>query len=211
MSDDKRIKIDGISRLVLATGNARKLAELQALLRGFDTEIVGLTAFPGIPRVDETGSTFAENAELKAAQYAIAANTFAIADDSGLEVNELDGRPGIHSARFGGPGLSDRERTAKLLEEMRCIPSGRRNARFTAAISLAAPDGKIAGTFYGYCYGSIALEPRGHNGFGYDPVFIPENSRRTFAELPDEAKAELSHRSRAMAKLIEFLPHFTGV
>lgn len=204
-------KVPGLSRLLIATGNEGKAREIARILHGLDIEIVDLRSLGRIDSVEETGSTFAENAELKAAGYASSAGLFTLADDSGLEVAELGGRPGVFSARYGGSHLSDRERSELLLGEMSAIPSGRRNARFVAAVSLADPSGKIVRTFHGSCYGSIADAPRGEHGFGYDPIFVPENWRRTFGELPDEIKSSLSHRSRALSKLIEFLPDFTGV
>jgi XTP/dITP diphosphohydrolase len=196
--------------LLLATGNPGKTAELRNLLSGIKVELIDLSAFPAIEPVPETGSTFRQNAELKATGYAKATEMYAVADDSGLEVFALDGEPGVHSARYGGPGLDDRGRTNLLLENMRHLSEKQRAARFVSAISLADPDGKILFTGEAYCPGSIAQNPRGNNGFGYDPVFLPDGYSETFGELSDDVKSKISHRSKASDLFIRFLLDFTG-
>lgn len=200
-----------LTTLLLATGNAGKTAELRKLLSNIEVELIDLSSFPAIESIPETGITFRENAEIKASGYAKAAGMYAVADDSGLEVFALAGEPGVHSARYGGPGLDDRGRTDLLLENMLHRAGNERAAQFTAAISLARPDGKILHTCEASCPGSISQIQAGDNGFGYDPVFIPEGYDRTFGELSDAIKGKISHRSRATALFIRFLLDFTGV
>lgn len=196
--------------LLLATGNAGKTAELRNLLSGIEVELIDLSAFPAIEPVPETGSTFSENAEIKASGYAKATGIYSVADDSGLEVFALGGEPGVHSARYGGSGLDDRGRTHLLLENMRHLSEKERAARFVSAISLADPDGKILFTGEAYCPGTIAQNPSGDNGFGYDPVFLPDGYSETFGELSADVKSKISHRSRATSLFIRFLLDFTG-
>lgn len=197
--------------LVLATGNAGKTAELRNLLSNIKVELVDLSAFPTIESVPETGTSFRENAEIKASGYARAAEMYAVADDSGLEVFALGGEPGVHSARYGEAGLDDRGRSRLLLKNMRDRAGNERAAQFTAAISFARPDGKILYTCEASCPGSIAQKPSGSGGFGYDPVFIPEGYDQTFGELSEAVKHKISHRSRATTLFIRFLLDFTGV
>lgn len=197
--------------LLLATGNAGKTAELRKLLSGIDVELIDLSAFPSVESVPEIGTTFRENAEIKASGYAKATGMYAVADDSGLEVFALGGEPGVYSARYGGPGLDDRGRTDILLENIRDIKENERSARFASAISLADPDGNILFTGEGHCSGSIIEKPAGNNGFGYDPVFVPLGYNETFGELSDDIKHKISHRSRATHLFIRFLLDFTGV
>jgi len=198
-------------RLVIATTNSGKMAEFRALLALRDMELLALTDFPPMPEVDESASSYADNARLKA--HAAAAHTRlpALADDSGLEVDALDGAPGVRSARYaadGGRGRGDTANTALLLERMRDVADGRRTARFRCLIVVATPEGRelIAS---GTCEGQIAHEPRGIHGFGYDPVFYDPASAATFAELPPARKHAISHRARACdalrSHLIDFL------
>jgi XTP/dITP diphosphohydrolase len=196
--------------LLLATGNAGKTAELRNLLSAIEVELVDLSAFPIIESIPETGSTFRENAEIKASGYAKATGMFAVADDSGLEVFALGRKPGVHSARYGGPGLDDRGRTHLLLENMSHLSEKERSAQFASAISLADPDGEILFTGEANCPGSIAQKPAGVGGFGYDPVFIPEGYNETFGELSADIKDKISHRSEATRLFIRFLLDFTG-
>ena len=196
--------------LLLATGNAGKTVELRKLLSGIPVDLIDLSVFVSVGQVAETGSTFRENAEIKASGYAKATGVYAVADDSGLEVFALGGEPGVHSARYGGPGMNDSERTELLLENMRHLSINDRSAQFTAAISLARPDGEILYTCDAVCPGSIALSPVGNNGFGYDPVFIPEGFDLTFGELSHGVKLKISHRSKASAIFVRFLLDFTG-
>jgi XTP/dITP diphosphohydrolase len=195
--------------IVIATGNPGKVRELEQLLAEIPVTLKGLTDFPGITDVDETGSTFAENAELKAVGYARQTSRWTLADDSGLEVAALGGRPGVHSARYGGD-VGFEEKWLLLLEEMSRSGNGRRDARFVCSMVLADETGRVLFTAEGECRGQIAPEPRGRGGFGYDPIFVPEGFDKTFGELPDQIKAQISHRARASAKIIRYLLDFTG-
>jgi XTP/dITP diphosphohydrolase len=184
-------------RLLVATRNPGKLREYDKLLKGCGYNLVGLEDYPGLD-VEETGATFEENARLKAVTCAHTTGLLALADDSGLEVDALGGAPGVYSARYAGPGASDADRLHKLLAALRNVPPGQRAARFRCVIALAWPDGRYE-TFAGVCEGEIAFEPKGHNGFGYDPIFYMPEHGKTMAELPEEFKNQISHRARAMA------------
>ncbi len=196
-------------RLLLASGNAGKAREIAALLDGSGWELVtpagaGLTREQGAGvEVIETGRSYLENAVRKAVAYCRAGHMPALADDSGLEVDALDGRPGVLSARYGGPGLrSDAERTALLLRELDGVPPARRGARFRAVIVVALPGDRTV-TREGVLEGRIALAPRGESGFGYDPVFeLPDG--RTLAEAGEE-KQRISHRAVAIRAMIDVL------
>jgi XTP/dITP diphosphohydrolase len=161
-------------------------------------EVLSLADYPSIPEADETGSTFTENAILKAVHAARFTGEMALADDSGLEVDGLGGLPGINSSRFAGPGATDTQRNELLLERMKDVPDEERSARFRCVAALVSPSGG-AQTFDGVCEGRIIHRPHGEHGFGYDPLFyIPEHGK-TMAELPPELKNRISHRARAMA------------
>ena len=184
-------------KLCLGTTNRGKQRELVELLGDWTGEIVfpqdlGLTL-----DVEETGQTFAENATQKALAYARAAGMPALADDSGLEVDALDGAPGIYSARYAGPGASDEERYRKLLAALAGTPPEARTARFRCAVAVAQPGGQVV-VAEGKCEGVIAFAPRGENGFGYDPVFYMPSLDQTMAELSAETKNRISHRARAI-------------
>ncbi len=196
------------SKILLATNNQGKVAELHDLISGFPLELLSLTDFPGIMEVDETGSTFAENARLKAIGYALQTNTPALADDSGLEVDALDGRPGVLSARYGGENLSFAEKMALILAEIQASEASDRRARFVCSIAIADAEGKMLFSADGICEGQIADSPRGSGGFGYDPIFIPDGFDLTFGELARSTKQSISHRSRAFQQIIPFLRHF---
>jgi XTP/dITP diphosphohydrolase len=186
--------------LVVATGNAGKLAELRALLAPLPLRVAGLAEFAPVAFPDE-GDDYAANAEAKARAAARALALPALGDDSGLEVEALGGAPGPRSARYGGPGLADADRTALLLRELGAR-GGDRRARFVCVAALALPDGAVR-TARGACEGRIGTAPRGANGFGYDPVFEPDGpGGRTFAELGAEEKDHLSHRGRAVRALL---------
>ena len=198
-----------IFRFVAATRNQGKVRELEGLFQGLNIDLVSLREFEGIQEVDETGRTFLENAKLKASGYAAQCKAFTIADDSGLEVDALGGAPGVHSARYAGNDTLYPEKIAKLLSELEGRNS--RRARFVCEIAVADAQGNILFTADGICHGSIADVPRGANGFGYDPVFIPEGQTQTFAELSSEIKQEISHRARAAKKIIRYLLDFIEV
>lgn len=183
--------------IVLATRNENKVRELAAMLAGLPIRLESIGSYPDAPDVEETGATFAENAVLKAKAAAQHTGLWAMADDSGLEVDALDGQPGVYSARFAGPGATDADNNEKLLKLMADVPDDRRTARFRCAIALAAPDGRIF-VDEGTCEGRIARAPRGEGGFGYDPLFVVPELGRTFAELPAAEKDRISHRGRAL-------------
>lgn len=185
--------------IVAATGNAHKLDEYRQLLDGQDVELRSLRDYPGYQEPEENGSTFKENASIKALAASKHCNALAFADDSGLEVEALDGRPGIHSSRYAP---TDTERIAKLLEEMK--GQSNRRARFVCVIAIAV-NGEVIETFEGEVKGTILDAPRGENGFGYDPVFQPDGFEKSFAELSRYEKNRISHRANAYAKVQEFV------
>lgn len=184
-------------RLLVATHNAGKLQEFREALGArfelLSADDVGLSEFP-----EETGASYEENALIKAGFVAASAGMPAIADDSGLEVDALDGAPGVYSARFGGPGLTDGERIAHLLRRLQRVDDAQRTARFVASIVLASPSGAVR-AFRGECAGRILQGPRGQGGFGYDPVFLSVELGKTFAEASLGEKRSVSHRGRALA------------
>uniref|UniRef100_A0A7C2WE21 dITP/XTP pyrophosphatase n=1 Tax=Thermorudis sp. TaxID=1969470 RepID=A0A7C2WE21_9BACT len=189
-------------RVVLASSNPGKLRELQSLLPP-EVEVVS-AAEAGVTLPPETGSTFAENALLKARAAAQQSGLIAIADDSGLEVDALGGEPGVRSARYAGPRASDADNIALLLKRLEGVPEGRRTARFRAAVALVAPGGsEFLGE--GVLEGQIVHAPRGQGGFGYDPVFQPLGENRTVAEMTLEEKNRVSHRAQALRQVIEAL------
>ena len=188
-------------RAVLASKNAHKLEEISKIVEQFDLQLV-LQSELGIDvDVEETGTTFEENSMLKARAVMEKSGLPAIADDSGLMVDALDGAPGIYSARFGGDRChSDRERYEYLLSLLENVPEERRTARFVSVITLLYPDGSAV-VARGECPGVILRGPRGENGFGYDPVFFVEEDGKTMAEMAPERKNEISHRARALQAL----------
>jgi XTP/dITP diphosphohydrolase len=184
--------------LVLATLNPAKGRELVALLGSVPFHIRMLADIPGARLPEETGTTYAENALVKARTAAEITGELALGDDSGLEVDALDGAPGLYTARFGGPGLDDRGRWELLLKRLAGMPPARRTARFRCVIALAGP-GWPERVVEGVAEGVIAESPRGTGGFGYDPVFFYPPLGRTFGELSDQEKALISHRGLALA------------
>lgn len=195
-----------MTTLVLATNNDGKIHEFRDLLAGLPGAVIaardaGVTTFP-----PEIGTTFAENARAKARYITAMTGHAALADDSGLVVDALDGAPGVRSARFGGEGLTDRDRYLFLLEKLRALPEASRGARFIAALACSLPDGTLLEA-EGRLEGSIATEPRGTAGFGYDPIFLVGGTDRTLAEMHEDEKNAISHRARAFAAL---RPHLIG-
>ncbi len=184
--------------LVIATRNKGKTFEIRELLKDFPVEIRNLDDFGTIPQVEEDGNTFEENAYKKASFAAKILGFPALADDSGLVTEALDGAPGIYSARYAGENATDQERCIKLLQEMK--GKSNRNAAFECVISLAVPTGHAL-TYEARCEGVIAEEPAGSNGFGYDPVFYYPQLKKTFAELTQAEKNQVSHRGKAFAEL----------
>ena len=195
-------------RLVLASGNRHKLAEAARILAPFGVEVVPAAALGAMPDVAEDGATFEDNALQKARAVRERLRTVTLADDSGLEVEGLDGEPGTRSARYAGPGATDADNNRKLLSELarRVIggdPAGRR-ARFVCVLALLNDKGE-AEIFRGECPGRIAAAPAGREGFGYDPLFVPDGHGRTFGEMGAEVKDRISHRARALAAMTAFL------
>jgi XTP/dITP diphosphohydrolase len=187
------------SEVVVATGNRGKLVEIRAILGDAGFRLSSLERFPALEMPDE-GDDYTENAIGKARFVAAATGLPAVGDDSGLEVDALDGRPGPHSARYGGTGLDDADRVNKLLEELAGVGTRERGARFVCIAAVATPDGQVD-VARGECAGMILTAPRGVGGFGYDPVFRPAGYDVSMAELPAEAKDRISHRGRAFAAL----------
>lgn len=184
-------------KLLIATNNPGKIEEYERLLVSLPVTVTFPAQEGLVLEVEETGDTFEDNAKLKALAFAQASRTLSLADDSGLEVDALDGAPGVHSARYGGPGATDEDRYRKLLAALTSVPEGQRSARFRCVIALARPDGTVA-TADGTCEGKIGAVPRGEHGFGYDPVFVVEGFRgQTMAELAPDIKNQISHRARA--------------
>lgn len=198
-------------RILLATNNQGKLREYQRLLA--DVPGLSLETMASLPApidVVEDRDTFFGNARKKATEIAAAAGVACLADDSGLEVDALDGRPGVFSARYSGPEATDGSNNDKLLHELRDVPDERRTARFRCAIVLVDAAGNELAAVDGACEGRIARAPRGTHGFGYDPVFIPDGYGRAMAELDPEEKNRISHRAHAAAKLVPLLRQLPG-
>lgn len=193
-----------MAKLLLATHNPGKAREMASLLLNTSFTLTTL-AREGIDlEVEETGCTLEQNAVLKAKGYSHASGLLTLADDSGLEVEALDGLPGVYSSRYAGPSATDDERVRYLLTKLEGIPTDRRGARFRCVIALADIKGRV-NVFHGSCEGEIALEPRGYGGFGYDPVFYLPQFQRTMAELSWEEKNNVSHRADAARQAIQAL------
>ena len=193
--------------VVIATRNSGKLREIRAILAPLELKILSLRDFPEIPEIIEDGQTFEENAVKKAAAVARQTGRMAIADDSGLAVDALQGRPGVFSSRYAGERATDAERYQKLLKEMTGTPQEKRGAAFICAMAVASPKGKTE-SVEGQCRGEIAFAPKGSHGFGYDPVFYLPERGKTMAELEPEVKNRISHRAQALEKLKQVLPNF---
>jgi XTP/dITP diphosphohydrolase len=189
-----------MKQVIIATKNAGKVREFQAILGKRGVEVKSLLDFPDCPDVEETGSTFAENAILKAEAMARYFNTTVIADDSGLSIDALGGRPGVYSARYAGEEKNDQKNIAKVLSELEGVPSAKRTARFHCALAVAAP-GRHTTVVEGTCEGYITEKPQGENGFGYDPIFYVPQKGKTMAQLSAEEKNQISHRAKALEKL----------
>ena len=189
-------------KVLAATNNAHKVEEFKNLLGFVELDIVQPKDIPNFPEIIEDGSTFEENSEIKALKSSNFACLPAFADDSGLVVDALGGRPGIYSARYAGEDATDTQRMEKLLEELK--DESNRTARFVCVIAIAM-NGKIIKTFRGEVEGVIAREPQGENGFGYDPIFIPTGYDTSFAELGSDIKDIISHRAQAMKGAKEFI------
>lgn len=191
-------------RLVIATNNPGKAREIAKILSDTGFDICSLSDYLPMSEPEETATTFAGNAEIKALAAANHTGELAIADDSGLVIDALDGAPGVYSSRFAGEGTTDEERNAKVLELLKDVPDDERTARFTAVAAVAEP-GRIIGTVEGTVEGIITHEPRGTNGFGYDPIFYVKELGKTTAELSPDEKNLISHRGKAFRAAKEIL------
>lgn len=194
----------------MATKNAGKIKEIELLLGDLPVVLRSLSDFPHVVEPAETGLTFAENARLKARYYAWQTNLRALADDSGLEVEALGDAPGVMSARYAGADAGDEEKIDKLLTELRETGSDNRQARFICAMAISDSRAEIEFETEGVCGGTIAFEPSGKNGFGYDPIFIPGGFYDTFGVLSADIKRKISHRARAAFTIIEYLRALTN-
>jgi XTP/dITP diphosphohydrolase len=189
--------------IVLATRNKKKIEEIKRIIPDLPITILSLDNFPDCPETVEDKNTFEGNAVKKAFEVCQCTGKPALADDSGLEVDALNGAPGVYSARYSGSG-NDVKNYEKVLEELKNVSDEKRGARFVCCMALAFPDGTIK-TFFGYSEGFLSRGPRGKTGFGYDPIFMPLGHKRTFAEMSGEEKDKLSHRGNALQKLAEYL------
>jgi len=196
--------------LLLGTRNPGKVVEIVSILADAGWSFRSLQEFADVAVATENATTYAENAIEKARFYALSTGLCALADDSGLEVEALGGAPGVFSARYAGDNASDADRRALLLAELSKVGDANRRARFVSAVALAHPDGEVLNLSEGICEGTLTFAPRGTNGFGYDPLFIPDGYDKTFAELSDTIKNRISHRARALMQTKEFLKSMTA-
>jgi XTP/dITP diphosphohydrolase len=199
-----------LRKLLVATHNPGKVREYRELLADLPLEVTYLDAEGITLEVEETGATFEANAVLKAQAYAQLSGLWTWADDSGLQVDALDGAPGVFSARYAGEGATDKDRFGKLLDALTGVPWDRRTARFRCTVALATPEGEVR-TADGKCEGVIAFGPVGDNGFGYDPVFYMPEQNATMAQLPAETKNQVSHRARASQTALVLLQEMLAV
>lgn len=190
--------------LLVATRNQGKVAEYSQILGSLDVAWLSLDDVGVDIEVKESGKTFEENALLKVKFYARESGLLTLADDSGLEVDALDGQPGVHTARFGGPGLTSEQRYQRLLDSLATVSWEQRTARFRCVVALAR-DQELLGTATGFCEGMIAFEPAGSGGFGYDPIFFLPDRNKTMAQLQPAEKHRISHRGRALASITPLL------
>jgi XTP/dITP diphosphohydrolase len=200
-----------ISELVLGTHNQKKLRELQQLVSHYAIMVRSLTEYPDAIVVPETGTTFVENARLKATVQAMHLQRWVLAEDSGLSVAALNGRPGVYSARYAGDDATDEANNHLLLHELAAVPEDKRAAWYTCQICLASPQGKVVFEATGQCHGRIALSAQGDHGFGYDPLFVVAEYHRTFGQLGPRVKQAISHRARAMRYLQSQLTQLLAV
>ncbi len=185
-------------KLVLATTNNGKVIEIKEKLKDYILTIESLHDYPAIPEIEENGKTFLENASIKANTVLRYTNLPVLADDSGLKIDFLDGKPGVYSSRWG---ITDQERIERVLKELKDTTEKQRRAHFVCAMSFVTPEGKSYNT-EGICSGKITLQPMGKNGFGYDPIFIPDGYDLTFSQLGKDVKNKISHRAIALEKMI---------
>ncbi len=196
--------MNSLQRIVLATHNKDKTAEFRKILSGLEIELTSLDEFPQVGEIEEDGETLEENALKKAREVFRVTGIPSLADDTGLEVFYLDKAPGVYSARYAGPGATYHDNVEKLLADMRGVPSRRRGAQFRCVLALV---GWIQPPLIseGVCQGVLTEEPRGPNGFGYDPIFVPAGLTQTYAELDAETKNSISHRGRAAKAMLELI------
>lgn len=194
-----------MTRLVLGTRNRKKRDELADLLKDLPLEVVDLSVHPDAPEIEETGSTFEENARLKAVGVARVLKQWVLAEDSGLVVPGLNGRPGVYSARYAGKHGDDEANNNRLLAELAPLPDDRRAAYYVCSAALANPNGEVIAVTEGRCHGEIIKERRGTGGFGYDPLFLVREYHRTFGELSLRVKQALSHRGKAIVQMRPWL------
>ena len=194
-----------MTQLLVGTQNPGKISEIKTIVGDVAFELISLANFAEIVTPIEDGSSYAENAIIKARMYSVQIGLLTLADDSGLEVEALGWKPGLFSARYAGEGATDADRRALLLSELSKTGVETRTARFVCAVAIADPRGKIINVSEGVCWGRVNTEARGEGGFGYDPLFIPDGYDQTFAELPNSVKNKISHRGRALARTREFL------
>jgi XTP/dITP diphosphohydrolase len=199
-----------VGELLLASSNSGKVRELTQLLEGLPVRLRNLSEFEAVPTVEETGETFDENASLKAVLYGRRTGLITLADDSGLEVEALEGAPGVRSARYAGAEATDEQRVMRLLEELKGKGDAERGALFVCVLALFDPAASGLRLFRGACRGRIAASARGSRGFGYDPVFVPEGYDLSFAQLPAQVKRRISHRALALADARNYLSLLFG-
>ena len=191
--------------LLLGTRNPGKVREITSILEGSGWSFCSLQEFDNVGSAEENGVTYSENAIAKAQFYAAETGLVALADDSGLEVAALSGAPGVFSARYAGEHASDADRRQLLLSELSKMDNPDRRARFVSVVAIANPAGAVLNVSEGICNGTLTFAPRGHGGFGYDPLFIPNGYTQTFAELPEAIKNRISHRALALVQTKQFL------
>ena len=207
-SSKRKTNIEKRLEVIVATRNNGKLREFRDALKGLNLRIYGLTNLPDAPEVEEDGDSFTENALKKARFYAAHFGKLTLADDSGLEVDSLRGRPGVYSARYAGKRASSQENNRKLLGELRGIPISKRGARFRCVVAIKSAGGREA-VVEGSCRGRIGFKEKGRRGFGYDPLFILPKGEKTMAELSLEEKNRISHRGKALRKMRKIIRSFS--
>lgn len=193
-----------MKEIMIATRNSGKVSEFKQLFDEYGIKVKSLLDIDDLPDVEETGSTFTENAQLKAEQIAMQLQKPVLADDSGLQIDALGGKPGVFSARYAGDMTNDVRNYEKVLEEMKDVEEKKRTARFVCVLAMTIP-GERTIFKEGFCEGKIAQQPIGTNGFGYDPIFIPKGYERTMAQLEDREKNTISHRYHALLQLKKWL------
>lgn len=194
-------------KLVIATGNIGKVKEIEEKLKEYPLIIKSLQDYPQIPEIKESGKTFSENSILKATTVSNYTNLPALADDSGLEIDYLGGKPGLYSSRWG---KNDQERIEKVLKELEGVPEVQRKARFVCVMSLVIPENEVF-TTQGVCSGKITFLPRGNSGFGYDPIFIPDGYELTFSQMGKKLKNRISHRAIALDRMVPQIIAYYGL